>query len=84
VSQGLLYIGSSGTGSLVSYDPSTGALATVVSGVDSISGVGGDGCFYLASRKGKSILKYDRTAKQLTTFIKKLPDEPEFLLYLAD
>ena len=85
VSLGMLYIGSSGTDSLVSYDATTGTLATVVSRVTSISGIaiGGDGCFYLGNRMGKSILKYDPNAKQLSTFISNLPDYPEFLLYLA-
>jgi hypothetical protein len=86
VSGGLLYIGSSGTGSLLSHDTTTGDLVTVAQGITTISGiaVGGDGGLYMGDRKDHSILKLEPSAKQPIPFVSKLPDSPEFLLYLPD
>jgi hypothetical protein len=89
---GVLYIGSSGNGSVVSCDVSQGAPSGVVAPttfidgeVDHISGMGfdADGNFYAAERKKRKIRKFppDGSGKG-EDFITDLPDDPEFILYV--
>ncbi len=96
-----LYIGSGDGGSVLVYDTQNPgeasdnqfAPSTYISGgdpaIDQTAGLafGNDGCFYVASRKGKQILKYpinDTTpptadAGQVSVFLDDLKDNPEFL-----
>jgi hypothetical protein len=80
---GVLYVGSTGTNSVLKYDIASGVLSEFVEGIESVSGMsfGGDDCFYAASRKEQCILKYDESGNFIDKFIKGLPDNPEFLLY---
>jgi hypothetical protein len=79
-----IYIGSTGTKAVLRYDLSVGALLKFIDGIDSVSGMsfGRDGCFYAASMKERCILKYDEKGNFIERFIKDLPDDPEFLLYV--
>ncbi|MFL5801614.1 MAG: hypothetical protein ACJ8CR_07705 [Roseiflexaceae bacterium] len=85
-----LLIGSTGTADLapavLSYDPATKTLAGFITGIASPAGIaqGADGCFYVASRKDKAIMKYVPQSQTLSPFIQSLPDEPEFLLYVPN
>jgi hypothetical protein len=84
-----LLIGSTGTTpapAVLSYDLATKTLATFIAGIGAPGGIaqGADGCFYVAIRKDKSIVKYDPHSQTLSTFICKLPDYPEFLLYVPN
>lgn len=87
----VLYIGSTGNDSVVSYDLSQGAPAgtvqpaTFIDGkVKHISGMAFDasGCFYAAERTNKQINKFDGDGGYIGPFIKNLPDDPEFILYV--
>lgn len=79
-----IYIGSTGTKAVLRYDLGVGALLKFIQGIDSVSGMsfGRDGCFYAASRKERCILKYDEKGNFIEKFIKDLPDDPQFLLYV--
>lgn len=88
----VLYIGSTGNDSVVSYDISNGAPSgtvaptTFVDGhVKHVSGMGfdADGHFYAAERKAQKIRKFpaDGSGKG-EDFITNLPDNPEFILYV--
>ena len=92
----VLYIGSSGNASVLSYDLSKGIPTGVVQAetfingqVDSVSGIafGPNGHFYAAARKAEQILKFymDGSGK-VETFIDKdsLQDNPEFILYVPN
>lgn len=83
---GEIYIGSTGTKAVLRYYIGTGTLAKFIEGIKSVSGMsfGGDGCFYAASRKDRCILKYDGNGNFIHKFIKDLPDDPEFLLYVPN
>ena len=87
----VLYIGSTGNDSVVSYDLSQGAPAgtvapaTFIDGkVKHISGMAFDasGYFYAAERTKKQINKFTSDGGYIGPFIKNLPDDPEFILYV--
>lgn len=84
VAGGTLYIGSAGASAVLSYQD--GALTPFISGIGSPSGMafGADGCFYVADRQGRSVLKYDPNGTLLGSFLSGLPDNPEFLLYVPN
>ena len=85
-----LYIGASGTGSILALDltsPPSGELKArvVIDGkLDSPSGfaVGPDGDFYVAERKKQRVRRFSSDGKKEGTFIHNLPDMPEFLVYV--
>ena len=86
-----LYIGASGTGSILALDltstPPSGELKArvVIDGkLDSPSGfaVGPDGDLYVAERKKQRVRRFSSEGKKEGTFIHNLPDMPEFLVYV--
>jgi len=86
-----LYIGASGTGSILalgitSTPPSGEIKARVVIDrkLDAPSGfaVGPDGDLYVAERKKQRVRRFSPEGKKKGTFIDDLPDMPEFLLYV--
>ncbi len=86
-----LYIGASGSGSILALDltstPPRGKLkARVVidQKLDAPSGfaVGPDGDLYVAERKKKRVRRFSPKGKKKGTFIDDLPDMPEFLVYV--
>jgi hypothetical protein len=88
----VLYISSSGNHSVMSYDLSQGPPSEIVAPrmfingeVKNISGMAfdADGCFYAAERIAKKIKKFPPDGRGSgEEFIKNLPDEPEFILYV--
>jgi hypothetical protein len=87
-----LYIGASGTGSILALDltpaPPSGKLnaRVVIEGkLDAPSGfaVGPDGDLYVAERKKQRVRRFSSEGKKKGTFIDGLPDMPEFLVYVA-
>ena len=88
----VLYIGSTGNDSVVSYDLSQGAPqgtvqpTTFIDGqVKHVSGMSfdADGNFYAAERKAKKIKQFPPDGSgNGTDFITNLPDEPEFIMYV--
>jgi NHL repeat len=87
-----LYIGASGTGSILALDLSTppcGELKArvVIDGkLDAPSGfaIGSDGDLYVAERKKQRVRRFSSKGKKKGTFIDDLPDMPEFLVYVPD
>jgi hypothetical protein len=88
-----LYIGAAGTGSILAFDIPAKApkgklkASAVIDGkLDAPSGfaVGPDGDFYVAERLKQRVLRFSAKGKKKRTFIKGLPDMPEFLLYVPD
>ncbi len=85
-----LYIGASGTGSVLALDlatpPSGEIKARVVidEKLDAPSGfaIGPDGDFYVAERKKQRVRRFSSKGKKKGTFIDDLPDMPEFLVYV--
>jgi DNA-binding beta-propeller fold protein YncE len=85
-----LYIGASGTGSILALDltpPPSGELKArvVIDGkLDTPSGfaVGPDGDLYVAERKKLRVRRFSPDGKKEGTFIHNLPDMPEFLVYV--
>jgi sugar lactone lactonase YvrE len=85
-----LYIGASGTGSILAIDlstPPSGELKArvVIDGkLDAPSGfaVGPDGDLYVAERKKQRVRRFSSDGKKEGTFIHNLPDMPEFLVYV--
>ena len=86
-----LYIGASGTGSILALDltstPPSGKLKArvVIDGkLDAPSGfaVGPDGDLYVAERKKQRVRRFSAKGKSKGTFIDDLPDMPEFLVYV--
>ena len=86
-----LYIGASGTGSILAVDlsstPPSGKLKAriVIDGkLDSPSGfaIGPDGDLYVAERKKQRVRRFSAKGKKKGTFIDNLPDMPEFLVYV--
>jgi DNA-binding beta-propeller fold protein YncE len=86
-----LYIGASGTGSILALDlvstPPTGKLKArvVIDGkLDAPSGfaVGPDGDLYVAERKKQRVRRFSSKGNHKGTFIDHLPDMPEFLVYV--
>ena len=92
MTKGVLYIGSSGNDSVVSYDLAQGTPSGTVlpkmfidGEVKHVSGMAFDaeGCFYAAERKAKKIKKFPPDGSgRGKDFITDLPDEPEFILYV--
>ncbi len=88
----VLYISSSGNDSVMSYDLSQGPPSGIVTPrmfikgeVKNISGMAfdADGGFYAAERIAKRIKKFPPDGRGSgDEFIKNLPDEPEFILYV--
>ncbi len=78
-----LLIGSTGIADLapavLSYDPATKTLASFITGIASPAGIaqGGDGCFYVASRKDKAIMQYVPQSQTLSPFIQSLAERAE-------
>jgi hypothetical protein len=88
-----LYIGASGTGSILALDltstPLSGKLKArmVIDGkLDSPSGfaIGPDGDLYVAERKKQRVRRFSAKGKKKGTFIDDLPDMPEFLVYVPE
>jgi hypothetical protein len=86
-----LYIGASGSGSILAMDltstPPKGELGArvVIDGkLDSPSGfaVGPDTDLYVAERKKQRVRRFSSQGKKKGTFIDNLPDMPEFLVYV--
>ncbi len=85
-----LYIGASGTGSILTLDLTTPPVGEVEARVvidqelDSPSGfaVGPDGDLYVAERKKQRVRRFSSKGKKKGTFIDQLPDMPEFLVYI--
>jgi hypothetical protein len=86
-----LYIGASGTGSILALDltstPPSGELKArvVIDGkLDTPSGfaVGPDGDLYVAERKKQRVQRFSSKGKKKGTFIDDLPDMPGFLVYV--
>jgi hypothetical protein len=87
-----LYIGASGTGSILALDltstPPSGELTArvVIDGkLDAPSGfaLGPDGDLYVAERKKQRVRRFSSDGKKEGTFIHNLPDMPEFLVYVS-
>ncbi len=81
-----LYIGSSGTDTILQYHFGSGELKTVVRGIRTISGMCFDaaGNFYVASRDDKAIYCCGADFGPPQAFISGLQDNPEFLVYTAN
>ena len=85
-----LYIGASGTGSILALDlstPPSGELKArmVIDGkLDAPSGfaIGPDGDIYVAERKKQRVRRFSSKGEKKGTFIDNLPDMPEFLVYV--
>jgi hypothetical protein len=86
-----LYIGASGSGSILALDLTSappkgelGARVVIEEKLDSPSGfaVGPDGDFYVAERKKRRVRRFSSKGKKKGTFIDDLPDMPEFLVYV--
>ena len=93
LNEGILYIGSSGNDSVVTYDLNNGTPnstvvpTTFIDGlVKHISGMsfGPQGNFYAAERKAQKIKMFPPDGSgDGQTFIKDLPDNPEFIMYVG-
>ena len=88
-----LYIGAAGSGSILAYDitakPPRGKLKprTVIDGkLKAPSGfaIGPDGDIYVAERFNQRVRQFSPKGKKKGTFIKGLPDMPEFLVHVPD
>jgi hypothetical protein len=87
-----LYIGASGTGSILALDlkstPPSGEFKAsrviIDRKLDAPSGfaVGPDGDLYVAERKKQRVRRFSSDGKKKGTFIDDLPDMPEFLVYV--
>jgi hypothetical protein len=86
-----LYIGASGSGSILALDLKStlpkGELEArvVIDGkLDAPSGfaIGPDGDLYVAERKKQRVRRFSSDGKKEGTFIHNLPDMPEFLVYV--
>jgi len=85
-----LYIGASGTGSILALDLKSTPLSElklrmVIDGkLDAPSGfgIGPDGDLYVAERKKQRVRRFSPEGKKKGTFIDNLPDMPEFLVYV--
>ena len=86
-----LYIGASGSGSILALDLTVHAAKgklkarVVIDGkLDALSGfaVGPDGDLYVAERKKQRVRRFSSEGKKEGTFIHNLPDMPEFLVYV--
>ena len=88
-----LYIGASGSGSILAYDiPKVVPLGklkarVVIDGkLKAPSGfaIGPDGDLYVAERFDQRVRRFSIKGKKKGTFIDGLPDMPEFLIHVAD
>jgi len=88
-----LYIGAAGSGSIVAYDIPRRIprgkikVRTVVDGkLQAPSGfaIGPDGCLYVAERFKQRVRRFSLKGKKKGTFLKGLPDMPEFLVHVPD
>jgi hypothetical protein len=88
-----LYIGASGSGSILAYDIPRAAphgklkARVVIDGkLSAPSGfaIGPDGDLYVAERFDQRVQRFSVNGKKKGTFIDRLPDMPEFLLYVPD
>ena len=88
-----LYIGAAGTGSILAYDipkePPRGKIKArvVIDGkLKAPSGfaIGPEGDLYVAERFDQRIRRFTVKGKKKGTFIDRLPDMPEFLVYVPD
>jgi hypothetical protein len=86
-----LYIGASGSGSILTLDltstPTSGKLKASIlidRKLDAPSGfaVGPDGDLYVAERKKRRVMRFSSKGKKKGTFIDDLPDMPEFLVHV--
>ena len=86
-----LYMGASGSGSILALDlksiPPNGEVSARVvidRKLDSPSGfaIGPDGDLYVAERKKQRVRRFSSDGKKEGTFIHNLPDMPEFLVYV--
>jgi hypothetical protein len=89
--RGVLYIGSTGRGSILALDlpekAPRGKLKprVVIDGkLDAPSGfdIGPDGDLYVAERKKRRLRRFSLKGKKRGAFVKDLPDMPEFLVYV--
>jgi DNA-binding beta-propeller fold protein YncE len=88
-----LYIGASGSGSILACDLSGAAPSgeidarVVIDGkLDAPSGfaIGPDGDFYVAERLKQRVRRFSASGKKKGTFIDHLPDMPEFLVHVPN
>ena len=88
-----LYIGASGSGSILAFDIPKKAPKgkfkprTVIDRkLDAPSGfaIGPDGDIYVAERKKQRVRRFSADGKKKGTFIRDLPDWPEFLVHVPD
>ena len=88
-----LYIGASGSGSILAFDIPKKAPKgkykprTIIDRkLDAPSGfaIGPDGDIYVAERKKQRVRRFSAKGKKKGTFIRKLPDWPEFLVYVPN
>jgi hypothetical protein len=85
-----LYIGATGSGSILALDLKSMPLSelkarVVIDGkLDAPSGfaIGPDGDLYVAERKKQRVRRFSPEGKKKGTFIDNLPDMPEFLVYV--
>ena len=80
---GVLYIGSSGNNSILTYEGDELNYFTGPNGenLDAVSGIGFDDLnnMYVGSRKANKVLKYELPDSNPSTLIKGLSDNPEFV-----
>jgi hypothetical protein len=90
---GTLYIGATGTGSILAFDVPTKvprgelkARAIIDGKLKAPSGfaIGPDGDFYVAERLKQRVRRFSAQGKKKGTFIDGLPDMPEFLVHVPD
>jgi NHL repeat len=86
-----LYIGASGSGSILALDLKSAlpkgeleARVVIDGKLDAPSGfaIGPDGDLYVAERKKQRVRRFSSDGKKEGTFIHNLPDMPEFLVYV--
>ena len=90
---GVLYVSALGSGSVLAYDlparPPRGKLkarVVVKDKLDAPAGIaiGPEGDLYVAERKEQRIRRFGMDGKKHGTFIRHLPDMPEFLVHIPD
>jgi hypothetical protein len=88
-----LYIGAAGSGSILAFDlPRTApkgkykARVIIDEKLDAPSGfaIGPDGDFYVGERKKQRVRRFGADGKKKGTFIRDLPDMPEFLVHVPN
>lgn len=89
-SRQVLLIGDRDRASVIALDPSTGEAAPLVrpgaGGLRTPAGLawGPDGLLYVADRTGRAVRRYDPETGRVAgpPLVERLPDEPEFLLWV--